>query len=57
MAEMGVEDPMWDTLNTDTLVDINQYARRLVISEKYGRFYPVQGRWLDTFGPGIPDGR
>ena len=54
---MGVEDPMWDTLNTDTLVDINQYARRLVISEKYGRFYPVQGRWLDTFGPGIPDGR
>ena len=52
-----MDSPEWQNLTVDDLVHINQYARRLILSEKRGRFIPVQGRWVDPVGPGISDGR
>ena len=57
---MSVEDPnddLWQLTTTDDLIDINRYAREKILSAKEGRFYPLQGRLFDNFGPGISDGR
>ena len=50
-------DSLWQGLTTDDLIELNRYARSKILTEKLGRFTPVQGRWFDTFGPGISDGR
>ena len=57
MEVQGPEDNLWLATTTDDLVDINRYARDKILSSQIGRFYPIQGRWFDPFGPGISDGR
>ena len=57
---MSVEDPedeLWRSLTTDDLIEVNRYARNKILEHKVGRFFPIQGRWFDTYGPGISDGR
>ena len=54
---MGTETPRWLDITTDDLTEVNRYTRHLILSERRGKFYPIQGRWLDPVGPGIPDGR
>ena len=54
---MGTEDPGWLNITTDDLTETNRYTRQLVLTERNGKFYPIQGRWLDPVGPGVPDGR
>ena len=51
------EDPGWLNITTDDLTEANRYARQLILTQKQGKFYPMQRRWLDPIGPGIPDGR
>ena len=55
-----IEDPndsLWQGLTVDDLVEVNRYARNKILACQLGRFIPIQGRWFDTFGPGISDGR
>ena len=55
-----VEDPndsLWQGLTTDDIIEINRYGRSKILGQRLGRFFPIQGRWFDTFGPGISDGR
>ena len=53
----GPDAQLWRGLTTDDLVEINRYARNKILSHQEGRFFPIQGRWFDYFGPGISDGR
>ena len=51
------DDRLWQATTTDDLIDLNRYARQKILQHRHGRFFPLQGRWYDTYGPGISDGR